>query len=68
MKHCNICLGEDGVLNARVVEQMIKPRADRPSFQAFVCARCVDAGRLTKVTCRTFVSSDVSGLSRNIAS
>src|SRR3954454_19346280 len=64
VKYCSICLGEEGVLTALVIEKMIQLDANRPSFQAFVCARCIDVGRVTKVNCRTFVEAEISPLSR----
>jgi hypothetical protein len=51
---CRQCLEYEGVVSTSVIEhRCMNERTERP-FTAFVCARCLDNGRETRVTCRTF--------------
>jgi hypothetical protein len=53
---CKACLEGDGTVSAAaVVEHRCTNARTGKDFTAFVCARCLDAGRETRVTCRTFV-------------
>jgi hypothetical protein len=52
---CKRCFETDGVVTTNVVEhRCINDRAGT-QFTAFVCAHCLDSGRETRVTCRTFI-------------
>jgi hypothetical protein len=54
---CKPCLEGDGSISTAVVEhRCTNPRTGK-AFTAFVCVRCLDAGRVTRVTCRTFIPS-----------
>jgi hypothetical protein len=57
MKHplvCRVCLERDGVESASVVERRCTNQHTGKDFKTHVCARCLEAGRETRVTCRTF--------------
>jgi hypothetical protein len=51
---CLLCLDHDGVETASVVEHPCLDERSGKRFTANVCARCLEAGRETRVTCRTF--------------
>lgn len=51
---CRVCLEADGAESASVVEHRCTNEQTTKAFKAFVCARCLEAGRVTRVTCRTF--------------
>jgi hypothetical protein len=51
---CRVCLDHDGVKTASVVEHLCLDERSGKQFTAIVCARCLKAGRETRVTCRTF--------------
>jgi hypothetical protein len=53
---CRLCLDHDGVETASVVEHRCTDERTGKHFTTNVCARCLEAGRETRVTCRTFVS------------
>jgi hypothetical protein len=54
---CRACLEADGTVSRAVVEhRCTNPRTGK-DFTAFVCVSCLEAGRETRVTCRTFVPS-----------
>ena len=52
---CLPCLELDGVVAKDVVAHLCRNRRTGREFVAFVCARCLDMGRETRVTCRTFL-------------
>jgi hypothetical protein len=52
---CRACLEVDGVETSSVVEHRCINENTGKDFMAHVCARCLEAGRETRVTCRTFV-------------
>jgi hypothetical protein len=49
-----VCLEADGVESAPVVEHRCTNEYTGKDFTAHVCARCLEVGRETRVTCRTF--------------
>lgn len=51
---CGVCLEADGVESAAVVEHRCTNEHTGKDFTAHVCARCLKAGRETRVTCRSF--------------
>jgi hypothetical protein len=53
---CRVCLHRDGVVSASVVEHLCTNERTGKDFTAQVCARCLEIGRETRVTCRTFYS------------
>lgn len=52
---CRICLDEDGATSPATVQHPCINEHTGKEFDAFVCARCLENGRETRVTCRTFV-------------
>ena len=52
--HCEICVGEDGVMTRATTETLVANEKTGVKFFAFVCERCLTLGRITRVTCRTF--------------
>jgi hypothetical protein len=56
---CRMCLEMDGILSSAVVERRCTNDRMGKQFKAYVCARCLDIGRETRVTCRTFVLAHV---------
>jgi hypothetical protein len=52
---CRVCLERDGVESASVVEHRCTNEHTGKDFTAHVCARCLEVGHETRVTCRTFV-------------
>ena len=52
---CKQCFEKDDVPTADVVEHRCTDDCTGKHFIAFVCARCLEVGRETRVTCRTFV-------------
>jgi hypothetical protein len=52
---CKLCLDRDGVVSDAVTEHHCTNDQTGKQFTAFVCARCLEAGRVTRLTCRTFV-------------
>jgi hypothetical protein len=52
---CKTCFRRDGVATADVIEHRCTNDRTGKHFTAFVCARCLEAGRETRVTCRAFV-------------
>jgi hypothetical protein len=61
---CKICFERDGIVSHAVVEHRCTNDQTGKHFTALVCKRCLDAGRETRVTCRTFIafSGDEIGL------
>ncbi|MGJ4960177.1 hypothetical protein ACQR1H_31390 [Bradyrhizobium sp. HKCCYLRH2015] len=55
---CRTCRDEDGVASSRTVQHRCTNERTQKTFDAFVCARCLEAGRETRVTCRTFVRAE----------
>jgi hypothetical protein len=53
---CRVCLERDGIEATSVVEHRCTDERTGKHFTANVCVRCLEAGRETRVTCRTFVS------------
>ena len=51
---CQVCLERDGVESTSVVEHRCTDERTGKHFTANVCARCLEADRETRVTCRTF--------------
>jgi hypothetical protein len=51
---CKVCLERDGVETVAVVEHRCTNERTGEEFTAHVCARCLEVGRETRVTCRTF--------------
>ena len=51
---CRVCLERDGAESTSVVEHRCTDERTGKGFTANVCARCLKAGRETRVTCRTF--------------
>jgi hypothetical protein len=56
---CRSCLERDGVVSTGVVEHRCTNDLTGRCFAAFVCSRCLEAGRETRVTCRTFIPNMV---------
>ncbi len=56
---CKTCFERDGVATADVLEHLCTNDRTGARFTAFVCARCLVAGRETRVTCRTFVQTSL---------
>jgi hypothetical protein len=54
---CRPCLERDGRVSKVVVEHRCINVRTGKDFTAFICARCMEAGRVTRVTCRTFTPS-----------
>jgi hypothetical protein len=52
---CKLCLEGDGRVSTAVVEHRCTNARTGKDFTAFVCVRCLEAGRVTRVTCRTFI-------------
>jgi hypothetical protein len=48
------CFERDGVVSRDVVEHLCTSDRTGQEFTAFVCTRCLEVGRETRVTCRTF--------------
>lgn len=57
---CKFCLEQNGVTSAAVVEHLCISPTRGKQFTAYVCERCLGAGRETRVTCRTFAAISVS--------
>jgi hypothetical protein len=55
---CRRCLEGDGAESTSVVEHRCTDERTGKHFTANVCARCLEAGRETRVTCRTFTPSN----------
>jgi hypothetical protein len=55
---CRLCLESDGVESTSVVEHRCTDERTGKHFTANVCARCLEVGRETRVTCRTFTPSN----------
>lgn len=55
---CKLCFEKDGVATTRVVEYRCTNDRTGKHFTAFVCARCLEAGCETRVTCRTFINPE----------
>jgi hypothetical protein len=53
---CRVCLEREGIEATSAVEHRCTDERTGKHFTANVCARCLEAGRETRVTCRTFVS------------
>ncbi len=51
---CKVCREVDGVLVNAVVNHRCLNHRTGKRFTALVCANCLEAGRVTRVTCRTF--------------
>jgi hypothetical protein len=51
---CRVCLERDGIEATSVVEHRCTDERTGKHFAASVCVRCLEAGRETRVTCRTF--------------
>jgi hypothetical protein len=51
---CRVCLERDGAESTSVVEHRCTDERTGKHFTANVCARCLELGRETRVTCRTF--------------
>jgi hypothetical protein len=51
---CRVCVERDGIESASVVEHRCTDERTGKHFTANVCAHCLEAGRETRVTCRTF--------------
>lgn len=51
---CKPCLERDAVVSGVVVEHRCTNPHTGKQFDAYVCKRCLDEGRETRVTCRTF--------------
>jgi hypothetical protein len=51
---CGSCLEQDGVESRAVIEHRCTNDQTGKRFTAFVCARCLNSGRETRVTCRSF--------------
>jgi hypothetical protein len=56
---CRVCLERDGVEAALVVEHRCTNQHIGKDFTAHVCARCLEAGRETRVTCRAFTQRPI---------
>jgi hypothetical protein len=54
---CRICLELDGVPTSSVTLNQCTNDRTGQRFDAYVCGRCLKAGRETRVTCRTFVNT-----------
>jgi hypothetical protein len=54
---CKLCLEGDGRVSTAVVQHRCTNARTGVHFMAFVCVRCLEAGRVTRVTCRTFIPS-----------
>jgi hypothetical protein len=52
---CRTCLEEDDARSSATVQHLCTNERTGKKFDAFVCARCLERGRETRVTCRTFV-------------
>jgi hypothetical protein len=52
---CKLCFERDGIATDAIVEHRCTNERSGAQFTAFVCERCLDWGRETRVTCRTFV-------------
>ena len=52
---CKICLERDGIFSEAVVEHVSVNERTGEQFSAHVCERCLDKGKETRVTCRTFL-------------
>lgn len=53
--HVQTVLRTDGIASDAVVEHRCTNEQTGVHFTAFVCKRCLDQGRETRVTCRTFI-------------
>lgn len=51
---CKLCLEAEGVVSSTVVEHRCTDHRTGKQLISLVCTRCVQAGRETRVTCRTF--------------
>jgi len=55
---CRTCLEEDDAASSATVQHLCTNERTGKKFDAFVCARCLEQGRETRVTCRTFVRAE----------
>ena len=51
---CRLCFERDGIVSKNVVAHDCTNNRTGKVFTAFVCVRCLEAARETRVTCRTF--------------
>ena len=52
---CKLCAELDGISSSTIVAYDCTNRHTGKHFSAYVCKNCLDAGRETRVTCRSFV-------------
>jgi hypothetical protein len=65
---CKLCFERDGIATDAVVERRCTNERTGKQFAAFVCKHCLDWGRETRVTCRTFVPPVFAAKPRPITS
>jgi hypothetical protein len=51
---CKVCFELDSVVSNAITEHLCTNNHTGKQFATYVCERCRDAGRETRVTCRTF--------------
>jgi hypothetical protein len=52
---CKLCLERNGIESRAVTEHLCASDRTGKQFTAFVCVRCLDSERETRVTCRSFI-------------
>jgi hypothetical protein len=52
---CKVCLEREGIYSEAVMEHKCTNERTGKRFSAHVCERCLEKGRETRVTCRTFI-------------
>ena len=57
---CRTCLGKDSATSSVIVQHLCTNEVTGKQFDAFVCARCLEEGQETRVTCRTFMRAELS--------
>jgi hypothetical protein len=57
---CKVCREDCGTVSDRVVKHLCTNVHTGKQFTAYVCERCLDSGRETRVTCRTFIPVSVA--------
>lgn len=54
---CSACVERESVVSHTVIAHRCRNHQTGKHFTAYVCARCLEAGRETRVTCRSFTDN-----------
>src|SRR6476620_6603816 len=56
MKVCRLCRENDGVSTSVIANSQLMHPVHKTTTLGYACARCLEAGRATRVTCKSFIT------------